>query len=159
MPKRLRVVDGSREWIAELSTSGVALSNVDGSFAVSDDGDGRFHVAAASAVVTAIAAAGGGDVVWVGIDGHVFELHVRPDSGASTSAARDQDALSPPMSATVVRILVQPGARVQAGETLVVLEAMKMELPIRAPRAAAIRAVHCREGDLVQPGMALVELA
>jgi len=152
MPKRLRVVDGSREWIAELSTSGVALSNVDGSFAVSDDGDGRFHVAAASAVVTAIAAAGGGDVVWVGID-------VRPDSGASTSAARDQDALSPPMSATVVRILVQPGARVQAGETLVVLEAMKMELPIRAPRAAAIRAVHCREGDLVQPGMALVELA
>jgi 3-methylcrotonyl-CoA carboxylase alpha subunit len=62
------------------------------------------------------------------------------------------------MSATVVRIHVQPGDRVEAGDPLVVLEAMKMELPIRAPRDATVRAVHCREGELVQPEMILVEL-
>ena len=80
------------------------------------------------------------------------------DTGAARPASRDQDALSPPMSATVVRVAVRPGATVQAGDTLIVLEAMKMELPIRAPRAGTIRAVHCREGDLVQPGTVLVEL-
>jgi 3-methylcrotonyl-CoA carboxylase alpha subunit len=57
-----------------------------------------------------------------------------------------------------VRIAVQPGAAVQAGDTLIVLEAMKMELPIRAPRAGIVRAIHCHEGDLVQPGVLLVEL-
>jgi len=38
-----------------------------------------------------------------------------------------------------------------------VLEAMKMELPIRAPHDGTIAAVHCREGELVQPGTVLVE--
>jgi len=159
MPKRLRVTDGSAEWIAELGGGGVSLSGVAGSITISDEGDGRFRVTGASLDVTAVATAGAGNSVWVGVDGHVFELGVRPDTGAATSASRDQDALSPPMSATVVRILVQPGAQVQAGDTLVVLEAMKMELPIRAPRAARVRAVLCHEGDLVQPGTALVELA
>jgi 3-methylcrotonyl-CoA carboxylase alpha subunit len=40
-----------------------------------------------------------------------------------------------------------------------VLEAMKMELPIRAPREGIIAAVHCEPGELVQPGVALVDLA
>jgi 3-methylcrotonyl-CoA carboxylase alpha subunit len=47
---------------------------------------------------------------------------------------------------------------VKAGDTLVVLEAMKMELAIRAPRAGVIRAVHCQEGALVQPGTVLIEM-
>jgi 3-methylcrotonyl-CoA carboxylase alpha subunit len=38
------------------------------------------------------------------------------------------------------------------------LEAMKMELPIKAPREGVVRAVHCHTGDLVQPGVNLVEL-
>jgi biotin carboxyl carrier protein len=39
-----------------------------------------------------------------------------------------------------------------------VLEAMKMELPVRAPRAGRISAIRCKPGELVQPGIALVEL-
>jgi biotin carboxyl carrier protein len=39
-----------------------------------------------------------------------------------------------------------------------VLEAMKMELPVRAPHAGTVKDVSCREGDLVQPGVALLEL-
>ena len=36
---------------------------------------------------------------------------------------------------------------------------MKMELPVRAPADAMVKAVHCREGELVQPDMVLVEMA
>jgi biotin carboxyl carrier protein len=62
------------------------------------------------------------------------------------------------MPATVVKVLVAPGQAVRHGDTLLLVEAMKMELPIRAPGDAIVKAVHCREGDLVQPDRTLVEL-
>ena len=64
----------------------------------------------------------------------------------------------PQMSAKVIRVLVKAGQSVAIGDTLVVLEAMKMELPIRAPRAGVIKAVRCAEGDLVQPGTPVVDM-
>ena len=63
-----------------------------------------------------------------------------------------------PMPATVVAINATPGQAVTEGETLIVLEAMKMELPIKAPRSGVVKAVHCAKGDLVQPGVNLLEL-
>jgi pyruvate carboxylase subunit B len=62
------------------------------------------------------------------------------------------------MPATVRRINVEPGATVKKGDTLLVLEAMKMELPVRAPVDGTVTSVSCREGDLVQAGVVLVEL-
>ncbi len=62
------------------------------------------------------------------------------------------------MSATVVRILVKAGDRVSTGDVLIALEAMKMELSIRAPRDGVVSALHCQEGDMVQPGTVLVVL-
>ena len=81
----------------------------------------------------------------------------RPVAG-KTSAAADLDALCAPMPATVSAILVKPGAVVDAGDTLVRLEAMKMELAIRAPSAGRVTTLDCRVGDLVQPGRPLVTL-
>ena len=52
---------------------------------------------------------------------------------------------------------VKPGDRVEDGDVLIALEAMKMELPIRAPRNGVVRAILCREGELVQPGQVLLE--
>ncbi len=66
--------------------------------------------------------------------------------------------LTAPMPATVIKVLVAPGARVAKGETVILLEAMKMELPIRALGDGTVKAVHCRAGDLVQADQALVEL-
>jgi 3-methylcrotonyl-CoA carboxylase alpha subunit len=63
------------------------------------------------------------------------------------------------MPATVIRVAVKPGAAVGKGDTLLVLEAMKMELPIRAPFDGVIKAVHCKAGDLVQPGVPLLDFA
>jgi biotin carboxyl carrier protein len=62
------------------------------------------------------------------------------------------------MPATVLKVLVQPGAKVKKGDVVLILEAMKMELPLRAAGDATVTAVHCREGELVQPDVVLVEL-
>ncbi len=155
MPRRLQL-SGSGDWNAEVAGPDVTLDGVPASFGVRTESGGRVTVHAPDGPVAAIAATRG-DVVWVGIDGHVFEFRVRRGARRRTSTA-DEDALSPPMSATVVRVLAKPGMTVAAGDVLIALEAMKMELGIRAPRDGVVEAVHCQEGDLVQPGTALVTL-
>ena len=62
------------------------------------------------------------------------------------------------MPATVIRMNVKPGDTVTKGEILVLVEAMKMELPIRAPVDGVVAAVYCRDGELVQAEATLVEL-
>ena len=62
------------------------------------------------------------------------------------------------MPGTVLRVDVAPGQAVQAGQTLVVLEAMKMELSVAAPVEGTVRDVHVTAGQLVARGQALVEL-
>lgn len=56
------------------------------------------------------------------------------------------------MVANVWKVLVQPGASVAEGETLVILESMKMEIPIEAPVAGVVSAVKVEEGGVVQEG-------
>ncbi len=63
------------------------------------------------------------------------------------------------MPATVLRINTPAGTVVKRGDTLLVLEAMKMELPIRANADGTVTVVNCRIGDLVQPGVSLIELS
>ena len=97
-----------------------------------------------------------GDTRWVFVDGEVFAFEVQ--RSRTRRAAAHQGTLSAPMPATVRKINVQPGGAVKKGDTLLVLEAMKMELPVRAPADGIIKTVTCAEGDLVQPGVVLVEL-
>ncbi|MDV5386379.1 acetyl/propionyl/methylcrotonyl-CoA carboxylase subunit alpha [Pseudomonas juntendi] len=70
-----------------------------------------------------------------------------------------QGGLGAPMNGRIVRVLVAPGQRVEAGTALVVLEAMKMEHSIRAPHDGTVNALFCQEGDMVSEGTVLVELA
>jgi biotin carboxyl carrier protein len=106
-----------------------------------------------------VAVADAGDTRWVSVDGHVavFDVESGPTRGVRKKTAR-ADAMMAPMPATVVKLLASPGQRVAEGDTVLVLEAMKMELPVRAPRAGVVKAVHCAQGELVQPGIALVDL-
>ena len=94
---------------------------------------------------------------WVFIEGHAYVIE-GDDREGHPHTTDDQMALSAPMPATVVAIIVAPGQEVAAGDLLVMLEAMKMELPIRAPRAGRVKTLACREGELVQPGVPLVEM-
>ena len=96
---------------------------------------------------------------WIFIDGRTYVVEDDDrDGSVRAHATDDQMALSAPMPATVVAIDVTPGREVAPGDLLVMLEAMKMELPIRAPRAGRVKSVACREGELVQPGVPLVEM-
>ena len=142
MATRLHLSFGGHTWTARVQGSEVAF----------DDGTAPVVVTETGAVFAA------GDVIWVQVAGEVFAFTVAEHATKPRSGSRDQDALTPPMSATVVRVNVAPGDTVRDGDVLIALEAMKMELPIRAPRDGVIRAVNCRAGELVQPGDVLVEL-
>jgi acetyl/propionyl-CoA carboxylase alpha subunit len=70
----------------------------------------------------------------------------------------EESILTAPMPGTVIRVLVEPGRRVEPREPLLVLEAMKMETPLVSPYGAVVKAVHVGEGDQVAGGAVLVEL-
>jgi len=97
---------------------------------------------------------------WVFWDGRVFRGDFSPSSSRrKVEAAAGQLTLSAPMPATVVAISVKRGDRVSKNQVVMLLEAMKMELPIRAPHEGVVSDVHVREGQLVDADARLVELA
>jgi glutaconyl-CoA/methylmalonyl-CoA decarboxylase subunit gamma len=61
-----------------------------------------------------------------------------------------------PMPGRLVKILVRAGERITAGQPVVVVEAMKMENELRAPRAGTVREIRCAEGAAVEAGQDLV---
>ena len=101
--------------------------------------------------------------LWV--DGFRYEVEaldertraIRDLSGAS-GAASGPAPLKAPMPGLVVRVSVQSGDVVAAGQGLVVMEAMKMENELRASSAARVKAVHVQPGTAVDKGTLLVEL-
>jgi 3-methylcrotonyl-CoA carboxylase alpha subunit len=152
--------DDDRDWEATIDGDAVSLAEVECAFVLRDATDGHWHVEheglphrAADGV-----AARAGDVVWVSFAGELFVFRIVTDEGKARGSSRAQDALTPPMPATVVRVAVNVGDAVSEGDTVVVLEAMKMELAIRSPMAGTVRAVHCKAGDLVQPGVVLLDI-
>jgi biotin carboxyl carrier protein len=120
-------------------------------------GDGCWTVSTDTGIQR-VWAVGTSERTWVFHDGRVYILETR----TARRGARGQsisDALTAPMPATVRTVLVKIGDDVVEGETLVVLEAMKMELPLRAPKAGRVAEIRCTPGELVQPGTPLVELS
>lgn len=127
-------------------------------FIVTALGNGRYRVSDGQRQRLAYAA-GPPDARWVFLDGLVHVIDVTAtDGGSQVRARHDEMAMASPMPATVATINVRPGQDVSQGDVLIMLEAMKMELPIKAPRDGTVKAVACTVGDLVQPGVPLVEL-
>jgi 3-methylcrotonyl-CoA carboxylase alpha subunit len=94
---------------------------------------------------------------WVWLDGNAYRLVPGGPRQGVAHGHTDEMATAAPMPATVRAIAVSAGQTVSAGDVLVLLEAMKMELAIKAPRDGTILTVHCALGELVQPGIPLVE--
>ena len=96
------------------------------------------------------------------IDGYRFEIQVRDprrwgrkSAGAVGSGSQ---SLTAPMPGKVVRVLAAPGDAVEAGQGLVVVEAMKMQNELRAARAGRVLSVSAIEGATVAAGEVLVTL-
>ena len=77
-------------------------------------------------------------------------------AAASSSGAGDVVA---PMQGTIVKVLVEVGQEVKAGDAVVVLEAMKMENQLQADKAGTVKAVNVKPGDKVGSGDVLVVIA
>ena len=89
---------------------------------------------------------------------------VVPLSGAGTSPtdARDMSGAEPvkaPLAGNIFRVMVSPGQNVEEGDTLLVLEAMKMETQVSAPHTGIIGNINIKEGDVVAVGDILLTIA
>jgi acetyl-CoA/propionyl-CoA carboxylase biotin carboxyl carrier protein len=62
------------------------------------------------------------------------------------------------MQGTIVKVAVEDGAQVEAGDLIVVLEAMKMEQPLNAHKAGTVTGLGASVGDVVTAGTALCEI-
>ena len=97
----------------------------------------------------------------LGVEG----LDAAPDSGgrkagrAPTSAAAvSQGAVTAIMPGKIIRVLVAQGDTVAAGDVVCLLEAMKMENELKAPRAGVIKALYAQPGQDVERGIVLAEI-
>jgi 3-methylcrotonyl-CoA carboxylase alpha subunit len=89
----------------------------------------------------------------------MFLLRAGTSAGGQPLAAGSEASLEALMPGTVVQLRVEAGATVTAGETLVVMESMKMEISIQSPRDSVVEAVLVAVGDQVDRGATLIELA
>jgi biotin carboxyl carrier protein len=90
-------------------------------------------------------------------DGVAYSL-AEEREGARPLRRPQAGALEAPMPGRVTAVKAEPGQRVERGQELLVVEAMKMENALRAPRGGVVRAVHVTAGEMVAPGRALVEI-
>jgi biotin carboxyl carrier protein len=102
-------------------------------------------------------------VLW--IDGWRFEVDALDerarairDLGAAVAGAQGPAPVVAPMPGLIVRLHVQVGDTVTAGQPMVVMEAMKMENELRAPAAGVVKSITAQPGKAVEKGTVLVEL-
>jgi biotin carboxyl carrier protein len=134
--------DGVEQAHSEIS---VARDNQPGRLLVEVNGQAQFaHVAKV------------GDSWWIHLDGRIHVVNGHETGSADSSAG--EGGLTAPMPGTILEIYAKAGQRVREGQTLLVMEAMKMEHRIQAPKAGEVLSVNFSEGDRVDMGATLVEL-
>jgi biotin carboxyl carrier protein len=99
-----------------------------------------------------------GETRYVAIDGHVIELKKPDPRRVQRSHHHGEDSLSASMPGQVAKLLASEGDVVERGQTLLILEAMKMEIKIAAPHAGRVLKVLVRQGQVVDRGQGLIEL-
>lgn len=114
---------------------------------------------------------GGEDIYTVSVDGRSYTVTVSEggdvtgivtlgghSSAAPEPAVGEGEELQAPLAGNIAKVLVQTGSDVEQGQTLLVLEAMKMETEIRAPRKGRVGSIKVRDGDVVTTGDVLLTL-
>jgi len=133
-------------------------------FTVEDSDDGAVLV---DGIAYDVALAGetatvGGDSYEIRVSG-LASTPLAPSAGPSGQAApgtveAGAGAVLAIMPGKIVRVLVEPGQQVQAGDPVCVLEAMKMENELRARQGGTVRALHVQPGDDVEKDQVLLEI-
>ncbi|MCO5232545.1 MAG: biotin/lipoyl-binding protein [Chitinophagales bacterium] len=99
------------------------------------------------------------------VNGKIFQLSVEDaldkqlrEMGMSKSKEDKVDKIIAPMPGLVLKILVTPGQTVNKGDSIIILEAMKMENVIKCTGDAVVKAVHIQEKDAVEKNQLLIEM-
>ena len=104
----------------------------------------------------------GEDCAWVTIQGRRFRVAItdprRWSTKKATAHGQDRENIIAPMPGKIVRVLVKPGDRVESGQGILVVEAMKMQNEMKAHRAGRIAALPAREGETVSAGAILATI-
>lgn len=118
------------------------------------------NVAPSGASVYTVRVNGNPYVVEVSEGGDVTAVRTSAPVAPTRSAAPagSGSALPSPLAGTIVRVLVKAGDAVAAGQTVLILEAMKMETEVSAPTAGTVTGVQVGEGDSVVVGQALLTI-
>ena len=98
------------------------------------------------------------DVVWIAIDGEIHRCTAVDDARLGAAGGARSPEVIAPMPGKVLAVRVEAGQKVEAGDPLVVLEAMKMETIVSADGNAHVREVRVGAGAMVEPGQVLVVL-
>ncbi len=93
-----------------------------------------------------------------GVKGEKFSFTINDGRQFESSAAAHGGGLTTPLPGVVVSVAVKEGDTVTAGQTLLVIEAMKMEHAIKAPRAGTVKTLKHGVGDRVREGSTLAEI-
>ena len=121
--------------------------------------DGALHVLIDGKLVTAFLATQSSQrYVWVNGKSFSFEKLSAGARSLRTSDEVAEEILRAPMPGQVRQVLVREGARVERGQTLLLLEAMKMEIRIQASRDGTVAKLHVGEGASVEKDAVLVEM-
>ena len=96
------------------------------------------------------------DKWWIHFQGRIYVTNMHEPGSKDSSLS--EGSLSAPMPGTILDVLVKSGQRVRQGQTLLIMEAMKMEHRIQAPKAGEVTVVHFQKGDRVDMGENLVEI-
>ena len=98
----------------------------------------------------------GGEISSIQVAGQAAAPQAAPQAAAPAVNAEDIPA---PLAGNIWKVLVSPNQQVNEGDTLVILEAMKMETEVKAARAGTVVSVNVSEGDQVSAGQAIISLA
>lgn len=98
------------------------------------------------------------DLRWLNSSRGTHRLAIRDLAAIATPPASRDGRVKAPIPGHIRRVLVHRGEEVQAGQALLILEAMKMENEIRAPRSGVVMAMHVRDGQQVALDEVLLEI-
>ncbi len=98
------------------------------------------------------------DTLWVHLEGETFVY--RPESKAKQKAAHGiaSNTVTAPMPGKIIKVTVNQGDKVEDGQVVVIMEAMKMEYSLRCSKSGRVKKITCKSGDQVQLGQMLLEI-
>ena len=152
----------------DFSTDGPTLNDEPFAWDMAKITDRTFHILHQNRSYTAevLAMNAADKTVNLKINGHIYALQLKDrfdllleKMGMSHAASAKVNDLKAPMPGLIVGIAVQPGDTISKGDSLLILEAMKMENNLKAPGDGVVKAIRIRKGDRVEKGQVLVEFS